>query len=52
MGTQPSGPPSRRARRTTYTFTVTFNDGGPNGADNHYKSAPVTTGFNWEAVNN
>ena len=35
-----------------YKFTVTFNDGGPNGADNQYKSASVTTRFNWEAVNN
>lgn len=35
-----------------YKFTVTFIDGGPNGADNAFKSASVTTRFNWEAVNN
>src|SRR6185503_10168660 len=36
----------------TYKFTVTFVDGGPNGADNAFKSATVTTRFDWEAVNN
>jgi hypothetical protein len=36
----------------TYRFTVTFNDGGPNGADNAFKSATTTTRFDWEAVNN
>jgi hypothetical protein len=35
-----------------YKFTVTFVDGGPNGADNAFKSASATTRFNWEAVNN
>jgi spore coat-associated protein N len=35
-----------------YKFTVKFNDGGPNGADNAFKGASVTTRFNWEAVNN
>jgi hypothetical protein len=34
-----------------YRFTVTFNDGGPNGADNAFKSARVTADFDWEAVN-
>ena len=36
----------------TYRFTVTFNDGGPNGADNAFKSARVRANFDWEAVNN
>ena len=36
----------------TYKFTVTFLDGGPNGADNKYKGASVEANFNWEAVNN
>ena len=36
----------------TYRFTVTFNDGGPNGADNAFKSARVEADFDWEAVNN
>ena len=36
----------------TYRFTVTFVDGGPSGADNAFKSASVTTRFDWEAVNN
>lgn len=36
----------------TYKFTVTFNDGGPNGADNAFKGASVEANFNWEAVNN
>ena len=35
-----------------YKFTVTFNDGGPNGADNDYKKATATVKFEWEAVNN
>lgn len=35
----------------TYRFTVRFNDGGPNGADNAFKSAQVTARFNWEGVN-
>ena len=36
----------------TYRFTVTFVDGGPNGADNAFKSAQVEADFDWEAVNN
>jgi|1186.fasta_scaffold88351_2 spore coat-associated protein N len=36
----------------TFKFTVTFNDGGANGADNAFKAAQVKTTFNWEAVNN
>jgi hypothetical protein len=36
----------------TYRFTVKFNDGGPNGADNAFKSARVKANFDWEAVNN
>ena len=36
----------------TYRFTVTFVDGGPNGADNAFKSARVEADFDWEAVNN
>ena len=35
----------------TYQFTVTFVDGGPNGADNAFKAARVRADFNWEAVN-
>jgi len=35
----------------TYKFTVTFVDGGPNGADNAFKSAKVKADFDWEAVN-
>ena len=35
----------------TYRFTVTFVDGGPNGADNAFKSARVEADFDWEAVN-
>ena len=36
----------------TFKFTVTFNDGGANGADNAFKAAQVKTTFNWETVNN
>ena len=36
----------------TSKFTVTFNDGGANGADNAFKAAQVKTTFNWETVNN
>jgi hypothetical protein len=36
----------------TFKFSVKFIDGGPNGADNAFKSARVTADFNWEAVNN
>jgi hypothetical protein len=36
----------------TYRFTVKFNDGGPNGADNAFKGASVEANFDWEAVNN
>jgi hypothetical protein len=36
----------------TYRFTVEFVDGGPNGADNAFKSARVEADFDWEAVNN
>jgi spore coat-associated protein N len=36
----------------TYKFTVTFPDGGPNGADNAYKGASLEADFDWEAVNN
>jgi hypothetical protein len=35
----------------TYRFSVKFNDGGANGADNAFKSAKVKADFNWEAVN-
>ncbi len=35
-----------------YRFTVTFPDGGPNGADNVYKSSSTSVKFNWESVNN
>ena len=40
------------AHTDTYTFTVEFIDGGPNGADNIFKSARVEADFDWEAVNN
>jgi spore coat-associated protein N len=36
----------------TFTFDVTFPDGGTGGADNAYKGASVTVDYNWEAVNN
>jgi hypothetical protein len=36
----------------TYQFTVTFPDGGLNGADNAYKGASLEANFDWEAVNN
>ena len=36
----------------TYDFSVHFLDGGSGGADNVYKGATVTVGYDWEAVNN
>jgi spore coat-associated protein N len=50
-GTRAAGTIAPGASRT-YKFTVTFNDGGPNGADNAFKGASVEANFNWEAVNN
>jgi spore coat-associated protein N len=35
-----------------YRFTVTFPDGGANGADNAYKSAATTVQYDWTSVNN
>ncbi len=35
-----------------YQFTVTFPDGGPNGADNEYKNATASVQYDWESVNN
>ncbi len=36
----------------TFDFDVTFNDGGPDGADNVYQAAQVEADFTWEAVSN
>lgn len=33
-----------------YTFTVTFPDGGPNGADNAYGGASTTVNYLWTAT--
>lgn len=33
-----------------YKFTVTFPDGGTNGADNAYKGASTTVDYNWTSV--
>jgi hypothetical protein len=35
-----------------YRFTVTFPDGGANGADNAYKGASTSVRYDWESVNN
>ena len=35
-----------------YKFTVTFPDGGPNGADNAYKNATASVQYDWESVSN
>ncbi len=44
LGTFPAG-----ATRH-YTFSVTFPDGGPNGADNAYGGAATTVDFLWTAT--
>jgi spore coat-associated protein N len=33
-----------------YKFTITFPDGGANGADNAYKSASMSVNYNWTSV--
>ncbi len=33
-----------------YTFSVTFPDGGPGGADNAYGGASTTVGYEWTAT--
>jgi spore coat-associated protein N len=33
-----------------YKFTITFPDGGANGADNAYKSASTTVQYDWTSV--
>ena len=33
-----------------YRFTVTFPDGGPNGADNAYGGASTSVGYRWTAT--
>lgn len=35
-----------------YRFTVTFPDGGPNGADNAYKAASTSVQYDWESISN
>ncbi len=44
LGTFPTGATHR------YTFTVTFPNGGPNGADNAYGGAATTVDFLWTAT--
>jgi len=51
MNTAVGSDPVAPGATNTYRFTVTFNDGGPNGADNAFKSARVRANFDWEAVN-